>query len=289
MNVIGVAIMGLAIFSSCKTYGEYRCLKGNCSDGYGEQIVEMRWTREDGSRPYVLYKGEFLHGKRHGKGTLDLRATEGDFYEGDFANDRYHGYGKWHRLKTWPWPEDEISSCPMKYEGSFREGWPAGEGKLTTRDGKEYAGIFGNTQFKGGICYEGDCQNGKGAVIYWHGLHYRGEFKNGKPHGHGTQYDAMNRWRYTGEFKNGEYDGYGIEISYDIPRYTAQGTWINPKPTDRHEGMYVAGRAKGQGKCLFFNTGQVLEGNWDGGLCYDETGKLCKDKRKDDILSPVKK
>ena len=225
--------MALAIFNSCKTYGEYRCLKGNCRNGYGEQIVEMRWLREDGSRPYVLYKGDFLNEKRHGKGTLDLRTTEGDYYEGDFANDRYHGYGKWDRLKTWPWPEEETSSCPLKYEGYFKEGWPFGEGKLTTRDGKEYTGVFGNTQYQGGICYEGNCINGEGGVIYWHGLHYRGQFKDGKPHGHGTQYDAMNRWRYTGGFKNGEYDGHGIEISYDRPKYSRQGGWLPLMPISR--------------------------------------------------------
>lgn len=240
----------------------HKCLEGDCQNHYGVETYTQLYLNDDGSKKILRYSGEFLNGKFHGKGILDRRTWNGDYYEGEFKNDEYHGYGKWDKLKSIPWPKDEIESCPWKYEGFFENGKPHGEGTLTTRTGKVYKGNFAF----GGICYEGNCVDGKGAILYWHGLHYKGEFKDGERNGFGEQYDANNRVKYIGGFKDGRYEGYGTKLSYELPK------WINGKYREqvahfRYDGMFVFGDMKGQGKVTtyddFGNVTSVSEGVWD--------------------------
>ena len=78
-----------------RDYGKEYCIEGNCTNGIGKSYAYLR-VREDGVQEYVSYNGEWKEGKYHGKGFLD-RSTmlERETYEGEFANDRYNGYGKW--------------------------------------------------------------------------------------------------------------------------------------------------------------------------------------------------
>lgn len=258
-----------------RDYGKEYCIEGNCTNGIGKSYAYLR-VREDGVQEYVSYNGEWKEGKYHGKGFLD-RSTmlERETYEGEFANDRYNGYGKW---KADPvWPEEEKDSCTVRYEGDFTDGFPKGQGKLWTRDGKVYEGIFGNTFSAGGICYQGDCWNGKGSVIYFHGLHYRGDFKEGKPHGKGIKYDANNRIKYTGGFKEGRFHGMGVEIGYGYPEYT-YGVW-QVKANYIYEGNFANGNENGYGKLVFFydnGENEVQEGEWYGGGIYCKGPKCGK-------------
>jgi hypothetical protein len=100
------------------------------------------------------YEGEFMDGKRHGKGTQFYK--DGSKYEGNWSKNLWHGLG------TWSWTGDLANTqakMPQSivYVGSFIEGKRHGQGKETTyypvcdcsawkdgtwRDGKFYAGKY---------------------------------------------------------------------------------------------------------------------------------------------------
>ncbi|ABZ95434.1 Conserved hypothetical protein [Leptospira biflexa serovar Patoc strain 'Patoc 1 (Ames)'] len=240
----------------------HKCLEGDCQNRYGVEIFTQPYLNDDGSKKVLRYAGEFLNGKFHGYGILDKRSWNGEYYEGGFVNHKFHGYGKWDKLKSIPWPKDELESCPWKYEGFFENCKPHGNGTLTTRTGKVYKGEFAF----GGICYEGNCVDGEGAILFWHGLHYKGAFKDAERNGYGEEYDANNRIKYIGGFKDGRYEGFGTYKSYELPK------WINGKYREqtlniRYDGMFVKGDMKGQGKVSRFddfgNLIGVSEGEWD--------------------------
>ncbi len=86
------------------------------------------------------YEGEFLEGKRHGRGKLKL--SNGDFYEGQFRNGAFNGTGKY----TFG------NAQAVKYEGEFVNGQAHGEGKIThLQTGSVYTGKFVNNM-KQGAC-----------------------------------------------------------------------------------------------------------------------------------------
>jgi hypothetical protein len=65
----------------------------------------------------------------------------------------------------------------------------------------------------------------------WPGATYMGEWKDGKPNGHGTAIYGTNinfpDMRYVGEFKNGLSHGYGVMAGPDGADY--EGEWLNDK------------------------------------------------------------
>ncbi|TGL30060.1 hypothetical protein EHQ52_17135 [Leptospira koniambonensis] len=257
--------------------GTRYCVKGGCYRGYGEARVDYFGQSKirDGFVGYAIWKGEFYDSSLNGRGTFEQHHTsiEGETYEGEFVNYEFHGKGKWEFLPTSPWPREELESCPWKYEGEFKNGEPDGKGVLTTRPGKTYAGTFSN----GWICYEGNCENGKGSMLNWRGSHYVGDLKNGRRHGQGVGYDSSNYRKYTGGFKDGRYEGYGVEVGYDTAQYK-DGKWHEPRAYVRYEGMHVDGKYNGYGKLIFPNDGpngadRVQEGEWDGH--HNCTGPKC--------------
>lgn len=126
-------------------------------------------------------------------------------------------------------------------------------------------------------CIEGNCWNGNGSVIYFHGLHYRGDFKDGKAHGKGIEYDANNRKKYTGGFKEGRFHGMGVKIGYDYPKYT-NGVW-QVKAYYHYEGNFANGAYKDYGKKVFILENgelEVQEGEWYGRGMYCKGPKCGK-------------
>ena len=77
----------------------------------------------------VLYKGNFVQGKKEGEGELNF--PDGNCYAGNFKGDKYHGEGK----LTWK-KADGIH----RYEGTFVDGEFEGEGTEFYPNGEKYTG-----------------------------------------------------------------------------------------------------------------------------------------------------
>lgn len=109
---------------------------------------------------------------------------------------------------------------------------------------------------------------------------YKGEVKDGKPHGNGVRY--AKEFTYRGDFKNGKADGKGVlsekklKTRYvligDFKEGLPHGSIIKTSSTgDRFEGEYIAGKRK-KGKEYLWN-GLIYEGTFDD-KGYRKQGKL---------------
>ena len=74
----------------------------------------------------ILYNGNFLYGKKSGKGILYL--DNGDRYEGEFKNDKKQGKGIYYFSSKYG---------EQKWEGNFEKGFMDGEGIFTDFKGNE--------------------------------------------------------------------------------------------------------------------------------------------------------
>ncbi|XP_060548844.1 radial spoke head 10 homolog B2-like [Pantherophis guttatus] len=161
----------------------------------------------------VSYIGQWVEGKRHGKGTIYYNEAGSSWYEGDFVNNVKSGWGV-RRYKS-----------GNIYEGQWERDLRHGEGRMRwLTSNQEYTGMWVN-----GI------QHGQGTHTWYlkriagsqYPLRneYVGDFVNGDRHGHGkfffasgAMYDGewvLNKKHGTGKlvFKNGRvYEG---EFNYD--------------------------------------------------------------------------
>ena len=123
------------------------------------------------------YEGEYLNGKRHGKGK-EFNSYDGLIYEGEYLNGKRHGKGK------------EFVRGYLTYEGEYLNGKRNGKGK-------EYQEIHIGVKFKEkdlifeGEFLDGERWNGKGKetgvceALIFKGEYFCGEFWNGT----GYKYD----------------------------------------------------------------------------------------------------
>jgi hypothetical protein len=161
------------------------------------------------SDSHLVYDGEFLEDKYHGKGSYfidELDVMEGQFikgeisqgkyyvddrliYEGQFENSNFHGHGKLYIYDR------------LFYEGEFIEGSRSGFGK--------------EFNIEGSLLYEGTVEfgtrQGIGTLYYPNGtILYEGEFDNNYFDGQGKFYNKQGQLLYSGEFKSNIKDGKGI-------------------------------------------------------------------------------
>jgi hypothetical protein len=154
-----------------------------------------------------VYVGQFIAGRRHGKGTLThaggqrssgewidgelsgacrIEYPEQKLYEGQCSAGKPSGRGRYDN------PVDK-----SHYEGEFRDGRYHGEGKLVEKE-MTYTG-----QFMNGL------KEGTGKETSVEGVDYEGMFARGVPHGRGVL--RINPTAtYEGEFSNGLMDGAGL-------------------------------------------------------------------------------
>lgn len=148
-----------------------------------------------------VYEGEFRNGEMEGQGIR--RWEDGRVYVGQFHEGEMHGKG------VWTHPNGE------KYEGEFVCNRRHGQGKLTTPQ-LTYSGGFKQHRFHGpGVLihssrdfmrgyFEDNTLSGNGDGWEETVGRYIGEWKAGKPHGHGRLLGTAAGCEVIGEFADGE-------------------------------------------------------------------------------------
>lgn len=178
------------------------------------------------------YEGEFVDGKREGKGIMLSDASR---YEGEWKSNLYHGAGVHtsHDFRVVGPREFEGT----KYAGEFVQGAQHGRGKLW-HEGSIYEGLFSWNR-----------KHGSGKVLYANGGEYKGEFRRNKAEPSG-QLLLANGDMYVGGFKAGSFDGKG-ECSY-------------ASPASFYCGEFCRGEYDGEGKREYAD-GSVYLGRYDQG------------------------
>jgi hypothetical protein len=124
------------------------------------------------------YEGEYLHGKREGKGKY--KYNNGDIYEGDYKNDLKEGKGEY------KYNNGDI------YIGEYKNGLFDGKGKYEYADGDIYEGD-----------YKEDLRDGEGIYIYNNWNKYEGQWLKGLKHGKGT-FSYEDGSKFVGNYSNGK-------------------------------------------------------------------------------------
>jgi len=144
-----------------------------------------RWsncTGEETTSEYI-YKGEFLNGKQHGAGQMNILHPnfKGDKYVGEFKDDKYNGQGTY------------TSANGDKYVGELKGGKKNGQGTYIFADGEKYVGEWKDGKY-----------NGQGTYTFTSGDKYVGEYKDDKRNGQGIYYSANGNIKESGIYKDGK-------------------------------------------------------------------------------------
>ena len=148
------------------------------------------------------YEGDWVYGKRIGKGTLIWQS--GERYVGDWKNDHREGYGV------------DYYTDGSVYEGYWLNDKRHGKGKMTFAADNAY-----NRKY-----YDGDWLNdvlqGTGTMVWNDGDKYVGGWKNGGRYGKGVYYYSDGD-RYDGDWVDGERHGKGTYYwaagDYEVANY----------------------------------------------------------------------
>lgn len=135
-SVFGGSQQSCKILDSDLAQGIYR---GGCkdgwADGYGEVVVYVKSGVYEKSGGISSYRGDFLAGKKHGKGIKVM--PNGDRYTGDFRDDYRDGQGIYVWGDKTPWAGD-------RYEGEYRRDQRHGWGVFQWGSGDRYEGLWEN-------------------------------------------------------------------------------------------------------------------------------------------------
>ena len=177
----------------------------------------------------LRFEGEYLNGKRNGKGK---EYNDGELvFEGEYLNG-YRWNGKYFtkndkmnfEIKDGCGMGKDYNNSKLIYEGEFLDGRRNGKGKEYNHNGElKFEGEYNNSKK----------WNGKGKEYYYNGkLAYEGEYLNGQRNGKGKEYNNDGKLDFEGEYLNGKKwngknynnhglvdfqikDGYGIGKEYN--------------------------------------------------------------------------
>jgi len=231
--------------------GEYNYEKKWNGKGYDEKrniIYELNngngTVKEyDYYKGKLMFKGEYINGKRNGKGAeynYDGKLIfVGEYYDGKKWNGK--GY-------------DEKENIIYELNN--------GNGNI-----KEYD-YDGNLTFEGE--YKSGERSGKGKEYYYGKLTFEGDYLNGDRNGKGKEYDNK-QLRFIGEFLNGKRNGRG----FDCCGY--EGEYLNGVKNGKgkeydpffgmliYEGEFINGKRNGKGKEYNRNGTVKFEGEFING------------------------
>ena len=233
----------------------------------------MMIKEDDGLIVGDSFDGNWIDGNWNGYG---VHIRKGDKYEGDFANDKRHGKGKY------------TYANGNKYEGDWVNGDQHGKGTFIWADGDKYEGD-----------YVKDKRHGKGKYTWANGNEYEGDWINEDQHGKGTFVWGVedNRSKYEGDWINNNQHGKGTLTWKDGSKY--EGDWVdgnrhgkgkltfgenNEFSGDILEAYYVDDSRNGQGT-YYHKNGNYDIGTWENHkkhgtfLCYDCNGQLLREEK----------
>ncbi|WP_036075614.1 MORN repeat protein [Leptospira weilii] len=207
VRILGVVVLSFILIGAGRLfyvrYFGFHCIQGNCRSGIG--VKEFNNTR---------YSGEFKNYRLNGKGKAEYYS--GCFYEGNFVNGYYDGYG----VDICPKENEKESIRKYKFEGYWIQGAANGPGTETTASGKQYSGVWEDDV----LCLKGNCKDGFGTVKFRDKDRIlTGNWTDGYLNGFGVETDSDGHLVYKGEFKNTHYHGKGT--LYKNGKVFQRGEW----------------------------------------------------------------
>ena len=163
----------------------------------------------DGENDKLIFEGEYLNGKKNGKG-IEYFYDVQLYFEGQYLNNKKHGLGKEYYNDILLFEGVYLYDCRIKGK-FFVNGILEYEGEyLYDRkyNGKGY-------DENGNVIYE--LINGNGKVKEYTNncrLRFEGEYLNGLRNGKGKEYDLSCKLEFEGEYLNGKRNGKGKHYSY---------------------------------------------------------------------------
>lgn len=126
-----------------------------------------------------IYEGDFFNDKRHGFGMCIY--PNGDVFTGDFVDEKYKGKG------VYKYAEGDI------FWGAYDHGQRNGYGECKYSSGDFYQGDF-----------KDDMYHGKGKYMWEDGAFYEGVYFEDQMHGQGTMTNPDGSISFTGRWEMGE-------------------------------------------------------------------------------------
>lgn len=235
----------------------------------------------------LIYEGELLEGKRHGRGNAFEKGML--VFEGSWDHDRETDVGRRYTYSSGMTAASLTGRAEATveegrytdgklveklalytYSGSFAGGMPNGYGTMTLMH--DYVNSDGPKSLTrnnetGWLAYEGDfvngLRNGKGKLFDKNKLVYEGDFVKGRREGLGKAYSPGSSSVYEGAFQNDLKNGFGRIFNNASASHTLL-----------FEGSFRGDRKNGQGKLYYAESGNLqYEGSFKDDL-KDGFGKL---------------
>jgi hypothetical protein len=232
---------------------------GKCKDGFIEGLGTIIIERPNGARQEI--RTTYINGLENGEGELIEWRANGQ--QAKFKGIWLNGVKVSGRLEV-----KNSDGSNYQYEGGFKEGKYAGQGKHTSSTGYELMGNF----------VDGKIQ-GNGVIKYADGGAYFGEMKNSLPDGIG-KLTYKNGDVFDGNLREGKLNGYGKLVRVNsslIEGYWLSGNLQDGAKTTFSGGNWYTGSYSGllpHGEGIYsFVDGNIYIGSFVNGM-FDGKGTL---------------
>ena len=186
----------------------------------------------------VIFKGEYLNGKRNGKGIEYFQNNKIKF-EGEYLNGKKNGIGKEYNKKGLVYEGEYLDGKKhgkakeydkyknLIYEGEYFNGKKHGQGKEYNKNGIYEVEYLNGEKISEKYISKIKKQNEIKKEYYKNEkLKFEGEYLNGNRNGKGKEYDTFGILLYEGEYLNGMRNGKGIEYNENC-KYAFKGEYLN--------------------------------------------------------------